>query len=133
VTVTGVRGQQYRELLLARARDSWSPFLLEHSGLPGPRANLELVDAVADIGDLTVFKSLMDSDEEFLVLSGVVGLGQVLANGPNAKLERALRSYASDARWRSAKVWRWLCSGSVTRTRHDCDVSPPHGRPNPTH
>jgi hypothetical protein len=30
--------------------DDWGPFLLEHSGLPGPRANIELGQAVASMG-----------------------------------------------------------------------------------
>lgn len=35
----------------------WRAYLAEHSGLPGPRANLELVQAVADSGDLRLFNS----------------------------------------------------------------------------
>ena len=34
-----------------RALQDWEPYLLDHSGLPGPRANLELIAAVADEGD----------------------------------------------------------------------------------
>jgi HEAT repeats len=100
VSVTATRKQQYREVLRARDPQSWVPFLREHSGLPGPRANLELVEAVADIGDLPTFESLVDSDDEYLVLCGVVGLGQILANGPGPKLEKALRVFATDGRWR---------------------------------
>ena len=100
MTVTSARRKQYREVLLALDRESWLPFLREHSGLPGPRANLELVEAVADIGDLQTFESLVDSGEEYLGLCGVVGLGEVLAGGPSPKLEKDLRSYACDARWR---------------------------------
>ncbi len=100
MTVTSARRKQYREVLSALDRESRLPFLLEHSGLPGPRANLELVEAVADIGDLRTFESLVDSGEEYLALCGVVGLGQVLASGPSPKLESALRSCARDARWR---------------------------------
>jgi hypothetical protein len=31
--------------------DDWQPYLLKESGLPGRRANLELVQAVVDLGD----------------------------------------------------------------------------------
>ena len=33
-----------------RALQDWEPYLVDHSGLPGPRANLELIAAVADEG-----------------------------------------------------------------------------------
>jgi hypothetical protein len=44
----------------------WEPYLREHSGLPGPRANLELVQAVADLGDLPRFERYAGLDDEFL-------------------------------------------------------------------
>jgi hypothetical protein len=31
-----------------RELEDWEPYLKKHSGLPGPRANLELVAAVAE-------------------------------------------------------------------------------------
>ena len=43
----------YRQTL-ASLQD-WEPYLLQESGLPGPRGNLELAQVVADEGDeLTV-------------------------------------------------------------------------------
>jgi hypothetical protein len=39
------RADEYRREL-ARLAD-WEPYLQEHSGLPGPRGNLELAQAVA--------------------------------------------------------------------------------------
>jgi hypothetical protein len=38
----------YRKTL--RRLDGWDDYLREESGLPGPRANLELVHAVAEEG-----------------------------------------------------------------------------------
>ncbi len=47
------RIEQHRRDLAGLA--DWEPYLHEHSGLPGPRANLELARAVADLGDLALF------------------------------------------------------------------------------
>jgi hypothetical protein len=41
--------ERYRETL--RELDDWEPHLLAESRLPGPRANLELVQAVGEEGD----------------------------------------------------------------------------------
>ena len=90
------------------AMDDWEPFLLAESGLPGPRANLELVAVVADLGDEALFERFLgegpedaptNHPREFLALCGVVGLGRLLAEGRLDLLER-LRRYAADPRWR---------------------------------
>ena len=44
----------YRQIL--RTLDDWDPFLLQESDLPGPRANLELLQAVADEGSEAQFR-----------------------------------------------------------------------------
>ena len=97
---------EYRETL--RRLDDWEPFLLEHSGLPGPRANLELVSAVADEADEDALRrwAALDpnqaptgSAEEFLPVCGVVGLGRLVAEGDRSLLEE-LRRLAEDPRWR---------------------------------
>src|SRR6266700_1223921 len=72
------RTDDYRREL-ARLAD-WEPYLRELSGLPGPRANLELVQAVADLGDLPLFE-------------------RFAAEGRLDLLPR-LRQLASDPRWR---------------------------------
>ena len=41
---------EYRQTL--RGLDDWDPYLLAESGLPGPRGNIELAQAVADEGDV---------------------------------------------------------------------------------
>jgi hypothetical protein len=97
---------QYRQYL--RATTDWERYLLAESGLPGPRANLELVQTVADEGDEALFVRLLsfgvdrapvNSPQEFLPLCGVVGLGRLLANG-RTDLLKTLRRYAADPRWR---------------------------------
>jgi hypothetical protein len=93
------RQQEYTAELGRLERSAWPAFLTEHSGLPGPRANLELVAAVADAGELADFDALTGTDDEYLVACGVVGLGKVLAHGRH-RVERRLRGHASDSRWR---------------------------------
>jgi hypothetical protein len=80
-------------------------FLRTHSGLPGPRGNLELMQAAADVGDETALRewiSLGSGDQptdEFLAMCGIVGLGRLLAEG-RKDLADELRSHAADVRWR---------------------------------
>lgn len=100
------KADDYRRTL--RTLDEWEPFLLDESGLPGPRANIELAQAAADIGTPKRFDRLLawsaerapvGSREEFLTFCGTVGLGKLLAEGNMGVLPR-LRELASDPRWR---------------------------------
>jgi hypothetical protein len=100
----------YRETL--RGLDNWEPFLLEESGLPGPRGNLELAQAVADEGDAALFthfrtfdaqKAPVNSPYEFLAFCGTLGLGRLLAEHDLSVLP-ALRECASDPRWRTREA-----------------------------
>lgn len=105
------KSDQYRARL--RSLESWDAYLLQESGLPGPRANLELAQVVADEGDLPLFlrylaytsgQAPVNSPYEFLAFCGAVGLGRVIAeNGgisANRELVEVLRRCASDPRWR---------------------------------
>ena len=100
------KAEEYRQAL--RELDEWEPYLLEHSGLPGPRGNLELAAAVAEEADesslrrwaaLSPLEAPFGSAEEFLPVCGVVGLGRLLAAGDAAVLSD-LRRLAADPRWR---------------------------------
>ena len=100
------KADEYRTQL--RALDNWDTYLLEKSGLPGPRGNLELAQVVADEGDLPLFrryttytfdKAPVNSPYEFLAFCGVVGFGRLLAEGDIDMLTN-IRSHASDPRWR---------------------------------
>ncbi|MEP7358670.1 MAG: hypothetical protein ABI847_15595 [Anaerolineales bacterium] len=96
----------YHQTLASLA--DWDPYLLAESGLPGPRGNLELVQAAADLGTPAQFRRWLALDAaaaptntpaEFLPVCGAVGLGRLLAAGDRAVLPE-LRRHASDPRWR---------------------------------
>ncbi|MBI1879917.1 MAG: hypothetical protein HYR94_17135 [Chloroflexi bacterium] len=96
----------YRQTL--KTLEDWDVYLLKESGLPGPRGNLELAQAVAAEGTEPLFERWLELDAskaptntpgEFLAFCGVVGLGRLLTEGKTELLER-LRQYAADPRWR---------------------------------
>ena len=98
--------ETYRQTL--RTLDDWDAFLLKESGLPGPRGNLELAQAVADEGTRELFERFLcynadqaptNSPFEFLAFCGVVGLGRLSAEG-QTDLFASLRVHTSDPRWR---------------------------------
>jgi hypothetical protein len=91
------RRATHREAL--RQLDDWVPYLREHSGLPGPRADLELLDAVAEDASPELLWALADDADEFLAACGAAGLGRLAACGDAAALER-LHELADDRRWR---------------------------------
>lgn len=95
-----------------RTLDHWDAYLLAESGLPGPRGNLELAQAVADEGGADRFWGYaaysadiapVNSPYEFLAFCGIVGLGRLLAEGQRDILP-ALRLCASDPRWRTREA-----------------------------
>ena len=88
--------------------DDWDAYLLKESGLPGPRGNIELAHAVANVGNRELFQRYLsytaevapvNSPYEFLAFCGTLGLGRLLAEGDIYLLD-TLRSLASDPRWR---------------------------------
>ncbi|MCB0181939.1 MAG: hypothetical protein KDI62_27165, partial [Anaerolineae bacterium] len=87
------KANEYRTIL--RQLDHWDAYLLQESGLPGPRGNIELAQVVADEGDEPLFQRYItytveaapvNSPYEFLVFCGIVGLGRLLAEGDTAQL-----------------------------------------------
>jgi hypothetical protein len=93
----GKRAEEYRARL--KGGSNLDAYLKANSGLPGPRANLELVAAVGDVADAATLWRLSGSDDEFLALCGTAGLGRLEASDPVKMLGR-LRQLASDPRWR---------------------------------
>ncbi len=97
----------YRKTL--RSLKDWEPYLQKNSGLPGPRGNIELGQAVADEGDKKLFTRLISFDaetapvntpQEFLAFCGTIGFGRLAAEG-DAGAWKILRKQASDPRWRT--------------------------------
>jgi len=74
------RVEQYRAEL--RRLTDWEPFLKKNSGLPGARANLELVEAVGEEADAERLWRLSASSDEFLALCGTAGLGHLAVSDP---------------------------------------------------
>jgi hypothetical protein len=98
--------EAYRQML--RSNNNWDEYLLRESRLPGPRANLELLEAAAYEGDAAFFERCLvygpekysaDNPHTFLVCCGVVGLGRLIGGGEISRVA-ALRRFASDPRWR---------------------------------
>ncbi len=82
--------------------------MLNESNLPGPRANIELAFAVAHEGSEELFLEYIklapegedsNSQEVFLSVCGVIGLGYLAARGGSRHFN-LLRDCASDPRWR---------------------------------
>ena len=93
----GARADAYR--LELRKLKQWEPYLKKNSGLPGPRANLELVAAVAEEADADRLWHLSASKDEFMALCGTAGLGRIALLEPDTVIKH-LHELASDPRWR---------------------------------
>ena len=91
------RVEQYRAEL--RRLTEWEAYLKKNSGLPGPRANLELVEAVGEEADAERLWRLSASSDEFLALCGTAGLGHIAVSDPVPVISW-LRELAGDPRWR---------------------------------
>jgi hypothetical protein len=106
-----------------RSLKDWDSYLQEESGLPGPRGNLELAQAFADLGDEEkIQKYLLIKQEEapvnsakmFLTFCGVVGLGTLINKGKSIFEELADRFGFPLENQRGSRVERFR--GSATKT-----------------
>ncbi|TMC71878.1 MAG: hypothetical protein E6J18_06475 [Chloroflexi bacterium] len=91
------RVEEYRAEL--RRLPEWEAYLKKNSGLPGARANLELVEAVGEEADPERLWRLSASSDEFLALCGTAGLGHLAVSDP-VPVMSWLRELAADPRWR---------------------------------
>lgn len=108
------RIDQYR-IILPTLSD-WDAYLMAESGLPGPRGNLELAQAAAELAaaaGLARWRSLspqqapVNSPAEFLVFCGVLGLKRQVMDGDGPSRASALgslRAFAADPRWRTREA-----------------------------
>jgi len=92
--------QEYQRALRALPASEWTAFLDANSGLPGPRGNLELIQAAADEGNAAWLEELVTSTDEFRAATGAVGLGRMLADAPDERVTACLHELAADRRWR---------------------------------
>ncbi|TKR24201.1 HEAT repeat domain-containing protein [Cellulomonas hominis] len=73
------------------------------SGLPGPRANLELMGAFADVAPVDLVLALADDPHDYLRCCGTDGIGRLVLEAPAADrgpLTTLLRARAADESWR---------------------------------
>ena len=78
-------------------------FLTAHSGLPGPRGNLELLAAFGDVAPAGLILGLVGSDDEYLAACAAAALGRLATEGTaerSGQILALLHEHASDARWR---------------------------------
>ncbi len=91
----------YRGELQRIPHDEWRAYLTAHSGLPGPRGNLELADAVTAVATREQILELASLDDEYLRFCGTQALGRLLAEDPtDASIRGMLHSRASEPLWR---------------------------------
>ncbi|MCK2037869.1 HEAT repeat domain-containing protein [Microbacterium sp. SSW1-49] len=75
----------------------WPEFLTARSGLPGPRANLTLVDAAARIADPPAIEALLVDGAEYPMMCAAAAIARRAAEPASAAQARTL---ATDERWR---------------------------------
>lgn len=106
--------KQYYIEALHNTKD-WKSYLLTNSNLPGPRGNLELMQAFVEVGnerdfipllDYTPDKAPVNTPEEFLSFCGTVGLGKLISEG-KTEYYQTLRKLSSDPRWRMREAVAW--------------------------
>lgn len=94
------RSDEHRTALAALPDGDVPAYLTARSGLPGPRANLELVQAFADVAPAPLVLRLAADDDAYLRCCGTVGAGRLLASAPDTGLLTLLHGLAADASWR---------------------------------
>ena len=90
---------EYADALSALPAERIAAYLVAHSGLPGPRANLTLLDAAGDVLPRDLALGLCGEAEEYLACCGTVTLGRLLLEGDRSLIGR-LTALAADERWR---------------------------------
>jgi hypothetical protein len=89
--------QALHDELRALDPQRWPEFLTARSGLPGPRANLTLVDAVARIADPPAIDALLRDGGEYPMMCAAAAIARHASEPASAAQARTL---ATDERWR---------------------------------
>lgn len=97
--------ERHRAELLALVDDPVAvrAHLTAGSGLPGPRANLELLGAFADVAPADLVLALADDPDVYLRCCGTAGVGRLVVDvpaGDRARLTDLLRARAAEESWR---------------------------------
>lgn len=90
---------RHRAALSVLPSTEWDGYLDDHSGLPGPRGNLELLDVVGDVAPADYLRACAVSPDEYRAAVGAAGLGRLVAEGDD-EAAQTLRTLADDDRWR---------------------------------
>jgi len=90
---------QYGAALAALPLDGIAAYLSANSGLPGPRANLTLLDAAGDVLPRDLALEFTARPDEYLACCGTVAVGRLIVEGDRALTGR-LTELAADQRWR---------------------------------
>lgn len=100
------RKEEYIQVL--RTISDWIPYLKANSNLPGPRGNLELAYAAAQLSSMEQMKIMLAADgpdvlenspEVFVVFCGIVSSGTLFTKD-NPEILGIIKHYADDPRWR---------------------------------
>jgi hypothetical protein len=89
--------------------DGRAAYLTARSGLPGPRANLELAQAYAEVAEPEEARALAAGDDEYLALCGALALA---ARAADPALAGAVRAAATDGAGGCGRASRSASSGS---------------------
>ncbi len=91
-------------------RDELEKFIIKNSNLPGPRGNLELAFALAEIYEnygvllewsgITQDQADVNDPKSFLAFCSAVCLGNIYTKKKNKKIISILKKLANDGRWR---------------------------------
>lgn len=92
---------EYAATVRALPASHVAAYLTAHSNLPGPRSNLTLLDAAADVLPRELALTLAAEADEYLACCGVATLGRLILENPeDADLATLLTGYCPDERWR---------------------------------
>lgn len=89
----------HRAALSTLPTAEWNNYLDAHSGLPGPRANLELLGVVGDTAPADYLRACAADADEYRAAVGAAGLGRLVVEGDLSEVG-TLRALAADERWR---------------------------------
>lgn len=91
-------------------KDELEKFIIKNSNLPGPRGNIELAFALAEVYDdfntlqdwigISEIQADVNNPKSFLAFCSAVCLGKVYTKNKNQKIISILIKLANDGRWR---------------------------------